>query len=139
MMLNNSKNLSNLDVFSFLVKTGKTLQEKLSLRVDIKERKNDFQVFFDLPGVKKENIEIKIKNGVLNVTTKEEDVDQQETAEKEKFLLRERLSQNYKKERSLDFGVSVSGEVSAKFDNGVLEVTLKKTNPDTEEKSIKIE
>lgn len=136
MILNNN---TNLDVFSFLAKTGKALQEKLSLRVDIKERKEDFQVFFDLPGVKKENIEIKIKNGVLNVSTKIEEVEEQETVDKEKFLLRERFSQKYKKERTLDFGDSVSGDVTAKFDNGVLEIVLKKTNPDTEEKSIAIE
>lgn len=130
---------SNLDLFSVLSEATKALQERVSLRADVKETADNFLVYFDLPGLKKENIDIKIKNGSLTVATKEEEVTEKETKENEKFLLKERASKYVQQERTLNFGDSVSGEVSAKFENGVLEIVLKKTNPDTEEKSISIQ
>lgn len=91
------------------------------MKTDIKENKNDYQLFIELPEVKKEDTRITLENGYLKVAAtlnKEEEND-------EDYIYRERSYGEFS--RSYYVGDTVKLEdVSAKLDNGVLTITIKK-------------
>ncbi len=91
------------------------------MKTDIKENKNDYQMFIELPEVKKEDTRITLENGYLKITAtlnKEEEND-------EDYIYRERSYGEFS--RSYYVGDTVKLEdVSAKLENGVLTVNIKK-------------
>lgn len=102
------------------------------IRADVRETKESFIVEAELPGVKKDNVQIVCQEGVLTITVKAE-----ESAERkeENFLRRERFSG----EATRSFAVKSIDEanITAKMEDGILTVTLPKLVP--EEKHITIE
>jgi HSP20 family molecular chaperone IbpA len=91
------------------------------MKTDIKENKDNYQLFIELPEVKKEDTKITLENGYLKVTAslnKEEEND-------EDYILRER---NYGEwSRSYYVGDTVKLEdIAAKLDSGVLTISIKK-------------
>jgi len=90
--------------------------------MDVVEREDEFVVSVELPGVKKENIELTIADNVLRVKAKrEEEVEKEE----ENYLYRERTYRGY--HRSIPLPVEVDADrAEATFKNGVLEVRLPK-------------
>ena len=99
------------------------------MKTDIKENKSDYQMFIELPEVKKEDTRITLENGYLKVTAslnKEEEND-------EDYIYRERSYGEFS--RSYYVGDTVKLEdVSAKLDNGVLSITIKKRSEQEIEK-----
>ena len=91
------------------------------MKTDIKENKTDYQMFIELPEVKKEDTRITLENGYLKITAtlnKEEEND-------EDYIYRERSYGEFS--RSYYVGDTVKLEdVSAKLENGVLTVNIKK-------------
>ena len=91
------------------------------MKTDIKENKDNYQLFIELPEVKKEDTKITLENGYLKVTAslnKEEEND-------EDYIVRERSYGEFS--RSYYVGDTVKLEdVSAKLDSGVLTVNIKK-------------
>ena len=60
-------------------------------QTDIKENKDGFEVIMDLPGFKKEDVKIQLKNGYLNIqATREEKKDEKD--DKGKYVRRERYT-----------------------------------------------
>lgn len=91
--------------------------------MDIREREHDFLVHADLPGIKKEDIDINLENGVLTVTA--ETKQEAEEKEGERLLRQERRYGRYV--RSLRLGRDIdASKVKASYDDGVLEVVLPK-------------
>ena len=91
--------------------------------MDVSETEDAFLVKAEMPGIKKEDIDVSIKDGMLTISgeTKEE------TEEKEegKLIRQERRYGKYV--RSMSIGPNVDGEhIEANYDNGVLELTLPK-------------
>jgi HSP20 family protein len=100
-----------------------------ALRADVRETKESFIVEAELPGVKKDNVQIVCQEGVLTISAKSE-----ERAE-EGYLRRERFTG----ETSRSFAIKNIEEagITAKMEDGVLTLTLPKLVP--EEKHIAIE
>ncbi len=99
--------------------------EKLdSMRTDIRENETSYLLDIELPGFAKNEIKVSLENGYLTVsgekTEKEED-------KNTKFLRKEcRLSCR----RSYYVGEDVEQEnVRAKYENGILTLTVPKTQP----------
>lgn len=90
--------------------------------MDVVEREDEFVVSVELPGVKKENIELTMVDNVLRVKAKrEEEVEKKEG----NYLYRERTYRGY--HRSIPLPVDVDADrAEATFKNGVLEVRLPK-------------
>jgi HSP20 family protein len=91
--------------------------------MDVSETETAFLVKAEMPGIKKEDIDVSLKDGMLTISgeTKEE------TEEKEegKVIRQERRYGTYV--RSMSIGANVDGEhIEANYDNGVLELTLPK-------------
>ena len=91
------------------------------MKTDIKENKTNYQLFIELPEVKKEDTKITLENGYLKVTASLNKEDEND----EDYIVRER---NYGEwSRSYYVGDTVKLEdVSAKLENGVLTVNIKK-------------
>ena len=93
------------------------------MKTDIKENKSDYQLFIELPEVKKEDTRITLENGYLTISaSKKESVE----GNKHNYLRRER---NCSLSRSYYVGDVKEEEVKAKYENGVLTVEIPKEQP----------
>lgn len=104
------------------------------MKTDIKEKKDGYELEIDLPGFKKEDVKIQLKNGYLNIqATREEKKDEKD--DKGKYVRRERYTGTCN--RSFYVGSSIKHEdIHAKYENGILYVTFPKeeTKKEAEEK-----
>lgn len=98
---------------------------------DIIEKENGFIIVGELPGVKKENINIECMDQVLSVTAKVEIDDNQQ------YLLRERRSKTLK--RTFSLGDIDEESISAKFENGLLFINVNFREVKKEKKTIIVE
>ncbi len=103
-----------------------------SIRVDVSENEEAYQVQAELPGVSKENIDVKIDGAVVAIKADIKQHDSQN--EKDKVLRSERYYGSVA--RTFELPQEVETEhASARFDNGVLLLTLPKRQPrDTQKK-----
>lgn len=95
------------------------------MKTDIVEKDGNYELSIEMPGVKKEDIQMELKDGYLNVTASHNT----NTEDKEGRIIRqERVSGSYS--RSFYVGNNVRTEdVKASFDNGELIVTVPKEAP----------
>ena len=94
-----------------------------SIKMDVQEQGDSYLVHAELPGVKKEDIDIQVEGNVVRISAES----RQEREEKQgKRVIR---SERYvgRVMRSFTLGMNVDDSAaSAKFENGVLELTLPK-------------
>lgn len=93
--------------------------------VDIKEDDKTYTVEADLPDVKKEEINIDIKDDMLTISVeRKEEKEEKKDEKEEKYIRRERKVCSMKRSFYLE---NVNKEdVTAKFENGVLTIVLPK-------------
>ena len=122
---NNSQNKGTIDNFfddffndSFFAPMN---VQKSKFKTDIIENDNKYEVKAELPGVKKEDIKLDYKNGYLVISAKKED----EHDEKKDNYIRKECSYG-EFSRSFYFDNVEQDKISAKFENGILKVTLPK-------------
>ena len=84
-----------------------TKKENHLMKTDIKEKKDKYVIEMDLPGYSKENINVELKDGYLQVSAKVE-TDNNDSDEEEKYVRRERLYGECK--RSFYVGEDVTEE-----------------------------
>lgn len=93
------------------------------MRTDVKENEKDYEISMELPGFKKEDVEAELKDGYLIISAKNET--ESEDADKDNFIHKERYVGSCK--RSFYVGENVKEEdISAKFENGILMMTVPK-------------
>lgn len=91
--------------------------------MEIIERENEYVVRADLPGVRKEDINVTLENGVLTITAERRDEQVQKEGERE--IRREIRYGRYV--RSLRLGTQIDEKgVKASYHDGVLELVLPK-------------
>ena len=104
------------------------------MKTDIRETDGSYELDVDLPGFKKEDVKIQLKDGYLNIqATREEKKDEKD--EKGKYVRRERYTGTCN--RSFYVGPNIKHEdIHAKYENGILHVTFPKeeTKKEVEEK-----
>jgi HSP20 family protein len=97
--------------------------EAPSIRIDVKEQPNAYQVYAELPGIKKEDIHVQIDGSVVAITAERKQ--EREVKEGERVLRTERYFG--KVSRSFQLGQDIDeAQASAKFVDGVLELNLPK-------------
>lgn len=100
------------------------------IKVDIKENEKEYLVEADLPGVKKEEINVDLNNDRLTISV----IRNEETnIEKENYIRKERRSGSYC--RSFYVENVIEDQISAKFENGVLSMILPKRESDVSKKN----
>ena len=115
-----------------------TRTESNMMKTDIKEHDNCYDLTIDLPGVKKEDIKAELNDGYLTVSA-ENNPSKDEKDENGKYICRERYSGSYS--RSFYVGDAITEEdISAKFENGTLKLTVPKKEalPEKQNKYIAI-
>lgn len=97
--------------------------EAPQMRVDVKETPEGYQVHAELPGVKKEDIHIHIDGPVVSISAERKQ--DKDVKDGERILRTERYFGQVS--RSFQLGQDVDeGAASARFSDGVLELTLPK-------------
>lgn len=94
------------------------------MKTDVKETDKAYELDIDLPGFDKDNVQIELDDGYLtvNASTNKESEDKGEDGT---YLRKERFVGSCR--RSFYVGDEIAeGDISAKFDNGILKITVPK-------------
>jgi len=100
-----------------------------AFKVDLKENENEYIIEADLPGVKKEAVNIEYNNKYITISTK---VDDSVEEKKDTYVRRERHFGEFN--RSLYIDNIDSDKIDASFSNGVLNIKLPKLTKDVDKK-----
>jgi HSP20 family protein len=103
--------------------------------VDILDEDNKLVVTTDLPGVNKEDIELNVKDDMLEISAK---CSREKETEEEGYLRRERAYTRFYRAVKLPSNVTEEG-ATAKMENGVLKITLPKLKIEEPKARIQIE
>ncbi len=103
--------------------------------IDVVTKDGDLVVRAELPGVKQEDVDITLQNNVLTISG-ERKAEQEE--ERGGYFVRERRYGSFSRSLALPEGLDES-KVHARYDNGVLEVTVEGAAAVQEPKRIQIE
>ena len=101
------------------------------MQADVAESEDAYTVEMNLPGVKKENVKIELKDGylIVNASTKSETTEEDK---KTKYIRKERYSGSGS--RTFYVGKDLTQEdIKAKFEDGVLKLTVPKIEKKPEE------
>ncbi len=88
--------------------------------IDVVQEGEDLVVRAELPGVKLEDVDMTVHHGVLTISGKREE---QREEERGGYLVRERRSGSFRRSLQLPEGVN-EDSIRARFENGVLEVSI---------------
>jgi len=104
--------------------------------MDIEEKDDRYILHMEVPGIKKDNIDIKLKDNILSVHGRQEDEKEESN---NNFILRERGYKEFRRSIRIDENVDTE-KVEAKLEDGVLNLTLPKKDGGKEmEKNIIIQ
>ena len=91
---------------------------KNMMKTDVKETENGYEVAIDLPGFKKDEIQLELKDGYLTISAAK-GLDKDEKDKKDKYIRRERYAGSMS--RTFYVGESITEDkIHAKYENGIL-------------------
>ena len=101
--------------------------------VDIHEDDKGYRIEVELPGLTEKDIEIKVENNVLSISSKKDETKEEK---EEGYVMKERRSYSFFRSFNLPENISTD-KVDASFKNGLLLVSLPKV-PQAEPKLIEV-
>lgn len=107
---------------------------KKSMKCDIFEKDGNYNVVMDIPGFKKEDINIECDNGVIKISCEKKEEENEE--DDKKYIRKERVYE--KCERSFNFGDIKEDEIEAEFTDGTLKLVIPKQEKVDTKKNIEI-
>ena len=112
-------------------------REKNLMKTDIRENENGYELDMDLPGFKKDEITVNLRDGYVTISA-ERGMERSEKDEKTgKFVRQERYSGSC--QRSFYVGEGVKQEdMKARFEDGILHLEFPKASPKQVEESHRI-
>ena len=105
-------------------------------KVDIEDKGNSYEITCDMPGFKKDQVQISYENGILSLMAKKEE----KVEEKDKthnYIRRERNSSIFRRQFTVK-GIK-ENEIKAGLKDGILTITLPKQSPEPEKSAHHIE
>jgi HSP20 family protein len=97
--------------------------EAPNIKIEVREQERSFLAHAEMPGIKKEDIHVSIDGSVVSITAERKQ--ERDVKEGERVVLMERYFG--KVSRSFQLGQDIDdSKASAKFSDGVLELTLPK-------------
>jgi len=125
------------NVFSGVLSNGKYTEKKncCSPNVDVYETDKSFVLEFELPGFKKEDININIEDNIISVESEQKF---EEEKKDRNYHIIERRYGSFKRQFTLPEN-SDRENIHAKFNEGILEVTIDKKQEEKEEKTKSVE
>ena len=109
------------------------------MKTDVKENENGYEVAVDLPGFKKDEINLQLEDGNLTISVTK-GLDKDEKDKKGNYIRRERYAGSMS--RSFYVGDNVTeNDIHAKYENGVLtlDIPKKEAKPAETKRQIAIE
>lgn len=106
----------------FFVDREQVPSAPLSFRTDIKDAGEHFLIEAELPGFKKEEIDISVENEVLTISAQHKE--EKEEKDAQGYVRKERRYGSYS--RSFDLTGIDSEQIGAALENGILTLTLPK-------------
>ena len=103
------------------------------MKCDIYEVDNIYNIEIDVPGFDKKDIKIESKDGYLTVNVKKEEKDEENN---KNYIRRERIYGEYT--RSFYLGELDTDKIEAKFNNGILYITVPKLEKQDNKRIIEI-
>ena len=103
----------------------KSNAELPAFRTDIRDTGDSYVLEAELPGFKKEDISLDLKDGILTITAAH--TEQSEEATQGSYIRRERRYGSF--QRSFDVTGIEEKNITAAYENGVLALTLPKAKP----------
>ena len=104
------------------------------MKTDVQEKDDSYLVDIDLPGFKKDEIQLHLENGYLTVSA-EKGLQEEDKDKKGRMLCQERYVGSM--QRSFYVGDALSEEdIKAKFEDGVLQITVPKKEEKLPEKKV---
>ena len=97
-----------------------------TFRTDIRDEGDKFVLEAELPGFKKEDIKLDLKDGILTVSAQHSE-SSEEKDKKGSYIRRERRYGSFARKFDVS-GIQEDG-ITAAYNNGVLELTLPKAQP----------
>ena len=98
------------------------------MKTDVRENKDSYDVFVDLPGFKKEDVKLDLDNGYLTISAqRNEELDDKDN--EGRYIRQERATGSCA--RSFYVGDVQPEEINAKYDSGILMLTLPKKDQQT--------
>ena len=110
------------DAFRTWARPLRNIEQQFDFKVDVSETAGEYKVHADIPGLKKEDINVSIDGNIVSISAETK----RETEQKnEKWLRTER--QYGKVQRSFSLGQDIdSAQAKANYDQGVLNLVLPK-------------
>ncbi len=106
-----------------------------SFKTDVIERDDEYIIEAELPGMTRDDIQIELQDDLLTISAEHEIEDKEESDD---YIRRERRTGKF--QRSFQIDNVDEDEITAEFENGVLEVCLPKEEPTrSERRTIDIE
>ena len=94
------------------------------MKTDVRETEGSYELDIDLPGFKKDEITVEVKNGCLNISAAK-GLDKEEKDKDGKYIRQERYAGSCS--RSFYVGEDVEpSEISGKFEDGILKLSIPK-------------
>ena len=109
------------------------------MKTDIRETEDSYELDVDLPGFKKDEVSIALKDGYLTISAAQ-GLDQDEEDKKGKYIRQERYAGACSRSSYVGKGAEPA-EIGAKFENGILEISVPKETktPDVTSTSVSIQ
>lgn len=101
---------------------SREFEKAMEMRLDVIEDDKTYKVKIDMPGVKKDDIDVSVEGNQVTISA---EIKREKTEENERELYTERYSGKAYRSFSLPFDVD-STKSEAKYDGGVLMLTLPK-------------
>ena len=106
------------------------------MKTDVREMDGSYELDVDLPGFKKDEVHVDLKNGYLIISA-EKGLDKDESDKKGKYIRQERYAGACS--RSFYVGWDVEpDEIRAKFESGILQISVPKETRKPEVKSTSV-
>lgn len=104
---------------------GFQFSDNFNPRIDITEDEKTYSVVAEIPGIKKENLKITLQDNILTI---EGEKKKEEESKEKNYYRSERIFGSFKRCFTLPSEVD-SEKVNAKFEDGILNISLKKLEP----------
>ena len=105
------------------------------MKTDVRETDNTYELDIDLPGFKKEDVSLKLDSGYLTISAAK-GLEKDEKEKKDgKYIRHERYEGQCSRSFYVGDGI-LAKDVSAKFEDGILKVSVPKAAPQVETNNV---
>ena len=94
------------------------------MKTDVRDLDNGYEIIVDLPGFKKDEIEVQLEDGYLTISAAK-GLDKDETDKKGNYIRKERYSGSMSRSFYVGDGIS-EDDIHGKFENGILQLDVPK-------------